>query len=86
MLYCRTCKGYFSERKGSALWQSRLREDQAISVLEHLSDGCGVRPTARLVKVHRNTVCRLNQQAGDHAARTDDEGVALSPPDRRDPV
>ncbi len=81
MLYCRTCTTYFSERKGSALWQSRLAEDQAVSVLEHLAEGCGVRQTARLVKVHRDTVGRLNRQAGDHAARTHDEVVSLSPPD-----
>ena len=80
MLYCRTCTRYFSERKGSALWPSRLPEAQAVSVLEHLADGCGVRQTARLVKIHRNTVCRLNQQAGDHAARTHDEVGSLSPP------
>ena len=29
MLYCRRCGTYFSERKGSALWQSRLPENQA---------------------------------------------------------
>ena len=46
MLYCRTCKQYFSERKGSALWQSRLPEDQAVSVLEHIGEGCGVRRAA----------------------------------------
>ncbi len=80
MLYCRTCKTYFSERKGSALWHSRLPEEKAVSVLEHIADGCGVRQTARLVKVHRDTVCRLNRQAGDHAARTHDEVVSVSPP------
>ena len=85
-LYCRTCKTYFSERKGSALWHSRLPEEKAGSVLEHIADGCGVRQTARLVKVHRDTVCRLNRQAGDHAARTHDEVVSVSPPHRRDPV
>lgn len=49
MLYCRTCERYFSERKGTVLWHSRLPTDQAVSVLEHLADGCGVRPTGRLV-------------------------------------
>ena len=86
MLYCRTCKTYFSERKGSALWHARLPEEKAGSVLEHIADGCGVRQTARLVKVHRDTVCRLNRQAGDHVARTHDEVVSVSPPHRRDPV
>jgi len=81
MLYCRTCKRYFSGRKGSVLWQSRLAEDQALSVLEHIADGCGVRQPARRVKVHRATVCRLNRQAGGPAARTHDEVGSLSPPD-----
>ena len=86
MLYCRRCGAYLSERKGSALWQSRLPESQAVSVLEHIADGCGVRQTARLVKVHRDTVGRLNRQAGAHAARTHEEVVPISPPDRRDTV
>lgn len=86
MLYCRTCDSYFSERKGTPLWQSRLEEEKALSVLEHVAEGCGVRQTARLVKVNKNTVCRLSALAGDHARRTHDELVALSPPHRRDPV
>ena len=81
MLYCRTCKTYFSERKGSALWHSRLPEEKAGSVLEHIADGCGVRQTARLVKVHRDTVCRLNRQAGAHAARTHEEGGPQGAPE-----
>ena len=79
MLYCRTCETYFSERKGSALWQSRLPEEKALSVLEHIAAGCGNRQTSRLVKVHRDTVCRLNQMTGDHALCSHDELVALSP-------
>ncbi len=59
MLYCRTCGAYFSERKGTALWQCRLSEEKAVSVLGHVAEGCGVRQTARLVGVNRNTVCRL---------------------------
>ena len=57
-----------------------------VSVLEHIADGCGVRQTARLVKVHRDTVGRLNRQAGAHAVRTHEEVVPISPPDRRDTV
>jgi transposase-like protein len=86
MLYCRTCASYFSERKGTPLWQSRLEEKKALSVLEHVAEGCGVRQTARLVKVNKNTVCRLSALAGDHACRAHDELVDFSPPHRRDPV
>ena len=86
MLYCRTCDTYFSERKGTAMWQCRLPEEKAIAAFEHISEGCGVRQTARLVKVNKNTVCRLTALAGGHAARLHDELVAVSPSDQRDTV
>src|SRR5947207_4065411 len=50
MLYCRSCKARFSERKGTPLFGSQLAEEQALSIFEHLADRNGVRATARLVK------------------------------------
>jgi transposase-like protein len=80
-LYCRTCGNYFSERKGTALWQSRLPEEKAMAILDHVGEGCGMRQTARLVKVTPNAVCRLVGVAGRHAQRVHDEKVAFSPSD-----
>ena len=79
MLYCRTCKARFSERKGTPLFGSQLTEEQAASIFEHLAERNGVRATARLVKVNRNTVVRYSRLAGDHARRLHDELVAFSP-------
>jgi transposase-like protein len=81
MLYCRTCKARFSERKGTPLFGSQLTEEQATSIFEHLAERNGVRATARLVKVNRNTVVRYSRLAGDHARRLHDELVAFSPRD-----
>lgn len=81
MIHCRTCKTYFSERKGTVLWRSHLSQEKALSLLKHVAEGCGVRQTARLVKVNKNTVCRLTAVAGDHARRSHDELVAFSPSD-----
>jgi transposase-like protein len=81
MLYCRSCKARFSERKGTPLFGSQLTEEQALSIFEHLADRNGVRATARLVKVNRNTVVRYARLAGDHARRLHDERVAFSPED-----
>src|SRR5262249_7291577 len=53
LLYCKTCKARFSERKGTALFDSRLPEDKAAAILRHLADGHGVRKTARLVGVSK---------------------------------
>ena len=79
MLYCRTCKARFSERKGTPRFGSQLTEGQALAIFEHLADRTGVRATARLVKVNRNTVVRYARLAGDHARQLHDELVAFSP-------
>lgn len=70
---CRTCRAEFSERRGTALFAVRTPTEKAISVLEHISDGCGVRQTARLTGVTTNTVMRLTKKAGIHAGATHDE-------------
>jgi transposase-like protein len=79
LLYCRTCRYRFSERKGTPLFGSQLTEEKAVSIFEHLADRNGVRATARLVKVNRNTVVRFARLAGGHARQLHDELVAFSP-------
>jgi LacI family transcriptional regulator len=81
MLACRTCQGRFSERKGTALFGSRLAQPQAVAVFRHLQDGCGVRQTARLTGVDKDTVVRYALRAGRHARQAHDELVAFSPDD-----
>jgi transposase-like protein len=83
ILRCRTCGARSSERKGTPLYRSRLPAEKAVSILEHLGEGCGVRQTGRLVRVHRDTVMRYGRLAGQHAR---DELVAFSPSDPRGPV
>ena len=86
VLACRTCQMRFSERKGTPLYRSKLPEEKALSVLQHLQESCGVRQTGRLVGVNKDTVIRLAVLAGGHARELHDELVALSPPDARSPV
>jgi transposase-like protein len=81
MLACRTCQTRFSERKGTPLFDTRLPEDKAVSVLNHIAEGCGVRKTGRLVGVNKNTVIRYSVLAGRHAQQLHDELVAFSPQD-----
>jgi transposase-like protein len=81
LLYCKSCKARFSERKGTPLFGSRLPDDKALALLAHLADGCGTRQTSRLVKIGKNTVTRYALVAGGHARQLHDELVALSPPD-----
>ena len=82
LLYCRTCRDRFSERKGTPLYRAHLPEDKVLSILDHITEGCGVLKTARLVKVHPDTVSRYTRAAGDHAPAAHDELVARSPETR----
>ena len=79
MVYCRSCKKAFSERKGTPLEGSRLPTAKAVSVLDHVREGLGTRATARLVNVDKNTVTRYARLAGPHAQAVHDEKVAFSP-------
>jgi hypothetical protein len=86
LLYCRTCKARFSERKGTPWFRCGLPEDKAIDVIGHLADRNGVRATARRVGVTPNTVVRSARVVGEHAQQLHDELVAFSPSDPRGPV
>jgi transposase-like protein len=86
MLACCTCQARFSERKGTALFGSRLPDEQALDIFRHLQDGCGVRQTARLTGVDKDTVVRYALRAGQHARQSHDELVAFSPLDSGGPT
>lgn len=74
-LRCRACQGEFSERKNTALWNSKLPEAKTISVAEHLAEGCSLKGTARLVKVDPSTVRRLNGKVGRHGQQHHEQEV-----------
>jgi transposase-like protein len=86
LLHCKACDSRFSERKGTPLFRSCLLPEKAVSVLQHLVEGNGVRQTERLVGVHRDTVMRLARKAGEHAKAAHEELVAFSPRDPRSPA
>jgi LacI family transcriptional regulator len=86
LLYCRTCKARFSERKGTPLFRAHLSEKEILALGSHLAEGCGVRKTERLVHVARNTVIRYGRLFGEHSRALHDELVAFSPSNARGPV
>jgi len=63
-LRCRCCGEEFSERKETALFNLKISEAKAVSVLDHLDVGCGVVTTAELVHVSKDTVSRLIRVTG----------------------
>lgn len=86
LLYCRTCKARFSERKGTVFFRSRLPEEKIDSVFAHIQEGCGVRKTGRLVGVDKQTVVRYSRLEGQHSQGLHDDRVAFSPPHPGRPV
>ena len=81
LLRCRRCQARFSERKGTVFFRAHLPEATVALILEHVTEGVGMRKTGRLVRVKEDTVIRYAQLAGDHARDRHDELVAFSPRD-----
>ena len=69
LLRCGSCQDEFSERRGTALFNTKVSEAKAIEVIDHLDEGCSVRSTSRLTKVAKETVARLLKVSGRHAQR-----------------
>lgn len=65
-LYCHQCSKAFSERNGTPFYKGRLDEGLVLSIVHHLLEGNGVRGTARLLGVHRDTVVRYLGLVGTH--------------------
>jgi transposase-like protein len=56
LLRCRSCQEEFSERRNTALFNTKVSEAKAEEVIDHLDEGCSVRSTSRLTKVAKATV------------------------------
>jgi transposase-like protein len=63
-LKCSKCGAEFSERKGTALFNCKIAESKAVSIIDHLDSRNGVTATARLVKAAKDTVSRLSRLTG----------------------
>lgn len=71
-LRCRTCGLEFSERKHTALWNTKIPEARAALVGECLADRNSLKATARLTRTHKSTVKRLRHAFGSHAKSVHD--------------
>ena len=57
------------------MWHSKIGEAKAVSVAEHLAEGCSLKGTARLVRVDPSTVRRLNAKVGRHGQLFHEQAV-----------
>lgn len=68
LLYCRTCGKRFASTQASALFGLHLPADTIRQIIHHAAEGVGVRATARLLKLDKDTVNRVILRAGEHCA------------------
>src|SRR5258708_20165000 len=66
-LRCRACRAEFSERKNTALWNTKVSEEKAVSVAEYLVEGCSLTATAPFARDHPSWVPPLNRKSGFHS-------------------
>jgi hypothetical protein len=66
-LRCQCCGEEFSERKNTALWNTKIPESRAIAISRQLAEGTSLKGTARLTDSHRDMVRRLVRRLGHHA-------------------
>ena len=75
LLRCRSCHEEFSERRNTALFNTKVSEAKAEAIIDHLDEGCSVRATSRLTKAAKVTVARLLKTSGRHAQRFHDQEI-----------
>ena len=69
LLRCNRCHEEFSERRKTALFNTKVGEAKAEAIIDHLDEGCSIRGTSRLTKSAKATVARLLKTSGRHAQR-----------------
>ncbi len=68
LLYCRTCGKRFAATQSSALFGLHLPAETIREIIHHAAEGVGVRATARLLALDKDTVNRVILRAGEHCA------------------
>jgi IS1 family transposase/transposase-like protein len=61
---CPRCGSRYSARHATALWNVRINERKYCQIAKALAEGFGIRTTARIFDVDKDTVCRCAFQAG----------------------
>jgi hypothetical protein len=68
LLYCRTCGKRFAATHDSALFGLHISAETIRQIIHHAAEGVGVRATARLLDLDKDTVNRVILRAGEHCA------------------
>jgi len=66
LLYCRTCSKRFAPTRATAFFGLHLPDEKIEQIIHHAAEGVGVRATARLLGINKDTVNRVILRAGEH--------------------
>jgi len=72
---CSLCKKTFTEPHTRLFGDMILSEEKAISVLQHLVEGCSVRTVSRLTGVHPRTILNLLTLVGERCEKLMNERI-----------
>ena len=66
LLYCRTCGKRFASTRATDFFGIHLSDEKIEQIIHHAAEGVGVRATARLLNINKDTVNRVILRAGGH--------------------
>ena len=67
-LKCTVCKKYFSENKGTFFYRRKKSKTTIIQALNNTVEGGGIRATARVFNLNKNTLLNWIKDAGKRCA------------------
>ncbi|MDR2424753.1 MAG: hypothetical protein LBD59_08530 [Prevotellaceae bacterium] len=70
MLKCNVCKTRFSETRNTIFFGSHYTEEQIYNIIRSVSEGNGVRATARLLALDKNAVGNVILKSGNYTEIT----------------
>lgn len=70
--YCKHCKTYFMETKGTPLYRKRLSEKEVIGICKLLVEKNGIRSIERITGHHRDTIGVLLEDLAEHTKEVND--------------
>jgi transposase-like protein len=69
---CRVCKKVFNERLGTLFYGKRTAEKDIVESLAMLAEGVGMRATARVKRIKRDTLSAWLREAGGQAQQVEE--------------
>jgi len=66
--YCKHCKTYFTDTKGTPLYRKHMSEKEIINICKHFTEKNGIRSVERITGHHRDTIGNLLTDMAEHAS------------------